>query len=145
MYVEIIADGKHLPIQLLKLIYKVKGADKVCLITDGMRAAGFSDGQTSMLGRIEQGALVFVEDGVAKLPDRQSFAGSVATTDRLFRTMASAIGDNWVDLMKMSALTPAKVMGLEDRGEIAVGKRADLLIMDKDYNINKVIFKGDEI
>ena len=145
LFVEIIADGKHLPIPLLKLIYKIKGAEKISLITDAMRASGLKDGQTSYLGRIKQGVSVIVEDGVAKLPDRLSFAGSVATTDRLFKTMAGAIGDNLIDLAKMSSLTPAKIMGLEDRGEIEKGKRADLIIMNKNYDISKVIFKGVEV
>lgn len=86
MDVEIIADGVHLPAPLLKLIYKIKGADRTVLITDAMRAAGMPEGD-SILGNIHDGIKVIVEDGVAKLPDRSSFAGSVATADRLVRTM----------------------------------------------------------
>src|SRR5665213_324331 len=82
MDVEIIADGIHLPPPLLKLIVKVKGTDHIALITDSMRAAGMPPGE-SILGSLRDGLKVIVEDGVAKLPDRSSFAGSVATTDRL--------------------------------------------------------------
>ena len=78
--VEIIADGIHLPPPLLKLVYKIKGADRTALITDAMRAAGMPPGE-SVLGSLRNGIKVIVEDGVAKLPDRESFAGSVATAD----------------------------------------------------------------
>ena len=78
MDVEIIADGVHLPAPLLKLVYKIKGADRTALITDAIRAAG-TDVRESVLGNMNNGLQVIVEDGVAKLPDRTSFAGSVAT------------------------------------------------------------------
>ena len=85
MDVEIIADGVHLPAPLLKLVYKIKGPSHIALITDAMRAAGMPEGE-SILGNRATGMKVIVEDGVAKLPDRSSFAGSVATADRLVRT-----------------------------------------------------------
>jgi N-acetylglucosamine-6-phosphate deacetylase len=72
MDVEIIADGIHLPPPLLKLVYKIKGTDKTALITDAMRAAGMPEGE-SILGNIDNGLKVIVEDGVAKLPDRSFF------------------------------------------------------------------------
>ena len=89
--VEIIADGVHLPAPLLQLIYKIKGPDRIALITDAMRAAG-KETSESILGSKKNGLKVIVEDGVAKLPDRTSFAGSVATTDRLVRTMIQIAG-----------------------------------------------------
>ncbi len=86
MTVEIIADGIHLPKPLLQFVYKFKGADKIALCTDAMRGAGMPDGE-SILGSLANGQKVIIEDGVAKMPDRSAFAGSVATTDRLVRTM----------------------------------------------------------
>ena len=139
MFVEIIADGRHLPIELLKFIYKCKGADKICLITDAIRAGGLPNGTKTVIGSLKNGLPVIVEDDVAKLLDRQSFAGSTATADRLYRTMAQAIGKDMVALSKMASLTPARVMGWTDRGEIAVGKKADLLIMNENLEIEKVI------
>lgn len=141
-YVEIIADGKHLPLELLKYIYKVKGAERICMITDAIRASGLPNGATTKIGSMERGLDVIVEDDVAKMPDRQAFAGSTATTDRLYRTMAKAIGtkpEGLVALSKMSSLTPARVMGLTDRGEIKEGKLADLIILSSDLEIVKVI------
>lgn len=145
MNVEVIADGKHLPQSLLKLIYKIKGSDNICLITDGTRGSGCANGTTFMLGRKIGGVKSIIEDDVAKLPDRTAFAGSVATMDRVYRTMGEAIGKNLVELSKMASTTPAKVMGLTDRGEIAVGKRADLIVLDKNLNIEKVMLKGETI
>lgn len=141
--VEIIADGRHLPVGLLKLIYKCKGADKICLITDAMRAAGLRDGEKSVLGRKDCGLPVIVEDEVAKTLDRQSFAGSVATTDRLVRVMLSA-GIDLVNVSKMASATPARVMGLNDRGSIEVGKKADLVIMNERGEV-LCVFKGGEV
>jgi N-acetylglucosamine-6-phosphate deacetylase len=87
MDVEIIADGVHLPPPLLKLVYKIKGPDRTALITDAMRAAGMSPQVKACLEVWPNGLKVIVEDGVAKLPDRTSLCRSVATADRLVRTM----------------------------------------------------------
>ncbi len=141
MYVEIIADGKHLPDSLIKLIAKIKGEDKVCLITDGTRGSGLCDGQTFKLGRLDTGMDCVIEEDVAKLLDKSSFAGSVATFDRLIRTMAAA-GTDIVAISKMASTTPAKVMGLDDRGSIEIGKRADLVLMNEEYQIQKVFLQG---
>lgn len=143
LFVEIIADGRHLPMELLQFIYKCKGADKICLITDAIRASGMPNGTETVIGSLKNGLPVIVEDDVAKLLDRQSFAGSTATADRLYRTMASAIGKDMVALSKMSSTTPARVMGWTDRGEIAVGKRADMLLVNEELEIEKIIFGGN--
>lgn len=144
LFVEVIADGRHLPTTLLKFIHKCKGADRICLITDAMRAAGLADGETSVLGRMNDGVPVIVEDGVAKLLDRLSFAGSVATTDRLLRVMHLEAGIDLTEVSRMLSGTPAKVMGYTDRGVIEVGKRADLVLLDGDYKIVNV-YSGGEV
>ena len=145
MFVEIIADGKHLPPELLKYIYKLKGADRICLITDAIRAAGLPNGAvTTGVSKINN-AKVIVEDDVGKLPDRTAFAGSTATADRLYRTMAGAIGRNMVALSKMASLTPASLVGLHDRGEIKGGKRADLVILDENLEVVKFILNGETV
>ncbi|MBZ5858264.1 N-acetylglucosamine-6-phosphate deacetylase [Flavihumibacter profundi] len=142
MDVEVIADGAHLPAPLLKLIFKIKGADRIALITDAMRAAG-TDVSESILGNEHIGLKVIVEDGVAKLPDRTSFAGSVATTDRLVRTMIALAGVSVADAVKMMSATPARIMGVLDRkGEIAVGKDADIVIFDEGISVETTIVNG---
>ncbi|WP_183307778.1 N-acetylglucosamine-6-phosphate deacetylase [Dysgonomonas hofstadii] len=142
LYVEAIADGVHLPAPLLKLIYKVKGADRVVLVTDAMRGAGMPDGK-SILGSLEDGVPVIIEDGVAKLPDRSSFAGSVATTDRLVRTYMQKGGVNLLDAVQMLTLSPAKLMSIDKaKGSITKDKDADIIIFDENINVQTTIIGG---
>ena len=142
MTVEIIADGAHLPASLLKLIYKIKGPGKIALITDSMRAAGMPEGK-SILGSLDKGQEVIVEDGVAKLPDRTAFAGSVATADRLVRTMLQLAGCSLPDAIRMITATPAEIMKIENsKGSLTKGKDADIVIFDDDIHIKKTIIGG---
>ncbi len=142
MDVEIIADGVHLPAPLLKLIYKIKGPDRIALITDAMRAADMPEGE-SVLGSFKNGLKVIVEDGVAKLPDRTSFAGSVATADRLVRTMLNLAEVPLVETIQMITETPARIMGVSDRkGSLAKGKDADVVIFNDQIEIQKTFVKG---
>ena len=139
--VEIIADGCHLPPELLKLIYKIKGPDRICLITDSMRGASFSEGN-SILGPKNDGVACVIKDGVAFLPDFSSFAGSVATSDRLVRVMHLDAQIPLTDCIKMMCRTPARVMGLSSKGSISEGFDADLVFFDENINIKKVIIGG---
>lgn len=142
MDVEIIGDGIHLPPPLLKLIYKIKGADRTALITDAMRAAGMPPGE-SILGSLHNGLKVIVEDAVAKLPDRSSFAGSVATADRLVRTMISMADIPLLDAVRMITSTPARILGVYDtKGSLSKGKDADIVIFDNNINVTTTIVKG---
>ncbi len=143
--VEIIADGVHLPRPLLQYAFKFKGADKTALCTDAMRAAGMPDG-TYILGSLKNGQSVIVEDGVAKLPDRSAFAGSVATTDRLVRTMVQVAGVSLVDAVKMMTLTPSRIMRIDGRkGSLLSGKDADIVIFDDNIEILATIRGGKTI
>jgi N-acetylglucosamine-6-phosphate deacetylase len=143
MTVEIIADGHHLPASLLKLIYKIKGPSHIALVTDSMRAAGMPEGE-SVLGSLKDGQKVIVEGGVAKLLDRSAFASSVATADRLVRTMVFTAGVPVADAVKMMTATPASIMGVADRkGSIAAGKDADIVIFDEGINVEFVMIKGN--
>jgi N-acetylglucosamine-6-phosphate deacetylase len=142
MKVEVIADGIHLPAPLLKLIYKIKGPDKIALVTDSMRSAGMPEGE-SILGSLKKGLKVIVEDGVAKLTDLSAFAGSVATTDRLVRNMIQLAEVPLQEAVRMASTTPATIMGMSNRkGSLIVGKDADILIFDKNINIKKTIIMG---
>ncbi len=142
MDVEIIADGIHLPPPLLKLVYKIKGADRTALITDSMRAAG-TTATISVLGPLQNGLEVIIEDGVAKLPDRSAFAGSVSTFDRLVRNMIQLAEAPLVDAIKMATATPARIMKIGDKkGSLAVGMDADLVIFDANINVRTTMAGG---
>jgi N-acetylglucosamine-6-phosphate deacetylase len=142
MTVEIIADGVHLPPPLLKLVYKIKGADRTALITDAMRGAGMPPGE-SMLGSRRNGLKVIVEDGVAKLPDRSAFAGSVATADRLVRNMIQLADVPLCDAVRMMTSTPAAIMGVADRkGVLTPGKDADIVLFDEQINVQLTMVGG---
>ncbi|SMG35923.1 N-acetylglucosamine-6-phosphate deacetylase [Sphingobacterium psychroaquaticum] len=143
MDVEIIADGIHLPMPLLRLIYKIKGADRIALITDAMRGAGMTEGE-SVLGNINTGLRVVIEDGVAKLLDRSAFAGSVATADRLVRTMLKTGDIPLHEVITMMTKTPARIMGIDHKkGVLEKGKDADIVVFDADINIGMTMVLGD--
>lgn len=145
MTVEIIADGVHLPAPLLQFVYKFKGPDKTALCTDAMRGAGMPDGD-SILGSLANGQRVVVEDGVAKLPDRTAFAGSVATADRLVRTMIEQAGVPLAEAVRMMTLTPARILGVDDRkGALTEGRDADLVIFDQSIHVKTTISEGHVI
>jgi len=145
MDVEIIADGVHLPAPLLKLVYKIKGAERTALITDAIRAAAMPPGEY-VLGNINTGMKIISEDGVAKLPDRSSFAGSIATADRLVRTMIHTAGISLEDAITMISATPARIIGVsEKKGALSAGKDADIVLFDQDINISMTIRKGEII
>ena len=143
MTVEIIADGSHLPAPLLKLVHKIKGSSMTALITDAMRAAGMGSG-ASVLGSLKNGLEVLVEDGVAKLPDRSAFAGSVATADQLVRNMITMAGVSLREAVQMMSETPAAILKIQDKkGSIEKGKDADLVIFDEQIRIDTTIVRGN--
>lgn len=137
---ELIADGCYLPYELLRLAYKLKGPDRLVLITDAMRAAGMDQNGPFAIGDVP----CIVEDGVAKLMDRSAFAGSIATADRLIRTCVAA-GIPLADSVKMLTQTPARIMGLSNKGRIAVGCDADIVIFDKNIAIQSVMLQGEQV
>ena len=144
MTVEVIADGCHLPAELLRMVWKAKGADKICLVCDSMRHAGLELDNTraSGLGRKGEGSDVWIEDGVAKQLDRSAFAGSIAADDRMVRVMYRDAGIPLTDCIAMMCTTPAAVMGFQNKGVIAPGKDADLVLFDENINIQRVYVNG---
>ena len=137
MFVEIICDGKHLPPELIKLIYKIKGADRIALITDSLALAG-----TDQTHGFMQATEFIIEDGVCKLMDRSAFAGSIATADRLVRVAVKEAGLPLPDAVKMITETPASIMKLASKGKIAPDMDADLVVFDDDINVRAVFAHG---
>lgn len=140
MYVEIICDGKHLPPELIRLIYKIKGADRIALVTDSLALAG-----TDLTHGFMQSTEFIIEDGVCKLMDRSAFAGSIATADRLVRVAVKQAGIPLPDAVKMITQTPASIMKLSDKGLIACGMDADFAVFDDDICIKSVFARGELI
>lgn len=140
--VEIIADGIHLPKPFLEFVCKFKSHEKIILITDAMRAAGTLD-EKSILGPLDAGTPVLIEEGVAKLEDRSAFAGSIATTDRLVRVIKELVGIPLYDIIRMITLNPARVLGIQDKkGKIQEGLDADLVVFDKDIKVSLTMVEG---
>lgn len=134
---EVVADGVHLHDGMLRLVANAAGSARTALITDAMAAAGMPD------GRYELGGLaVSVAHGVARLADGDgSIAGSTLTMDAALRRMVHS-GVSLVDAAEMAATTPARTLGLADRGAIEVGLRADLVLLDDALAVTGVLRGG---
>ena len=139
MYVEIICDGKHLPPELIQLIYRIKGADHIALITDSLSLAG-----TDVKQGIMHSTEYIIEDGVCKLLDRSAFAGSIATADRLLQVAVQEAGISLTDAVKMMTAIPARIMGLENKGVLAPEADADFAVFDDNLEIKAVFAKGQK-
>lgn len=137
LFVEIICDGKHLPPELIRLIYQIKGADRIVLVTDSLSLAG-----TDLTHGFMQSTEFIIEDGVCKLMDRSAFAGSIATADRLLRVAIREAGIPLADAVKMMTATPAAIMNLPHKGHIAPGMDADFVVFDEDIRIKNVFARG---
>jgi len=141
--VEIIADGKHLPPELLKFILKFKSWDRICLVTDSMRGAGMPEGSIVKLGSLKDGQDSIIDNGVAFMMDHSGFAGSICTTDRCVRTMVKLAGIPLEDAVRMITVNPARYLGVDDRmGALRAGMDADICIFDDDVQIKGVLVKG---
>ena len=139
MTVEVIADGLHVPPVMLKVVHKIKGVERMALITDSLAYAA-SEGDVSAEPR------VIMEDGVCKLADRSALAGSIATMDTLIRTCIQKANIPMEDTFRMASETPAKIMGVFDRkGSIEEGKDADIIVFDRDINLTYVMQMGNEV
>ena len=140
---EAICDGIHLPPEILKLVYKIKGPDKICLITDSITAAGV-DPDDFNSGKYGNNERTFIANGVCYLKDMSAFSGSIATTDVLVRVMHKKVGIGLPECIKMMCENPAREMKLQDRGRLAAGLRSDIVLFDGDINVKKVIIGGKE-
>lgn len=136
MSVELIADGIHVPPAILKLVCRIKGVERVSLVTDAMAAACGDAGDC-------RDSRLVIEDGVCKLADRSAIAGSIATGIRLVRTMAGKAGIPLQDAVRMASESPARLMGILDRkGTLEKGKDADIILFDDNIEIRKTIVGG---
>ena len=133
MTIECVADGIHVPPTILRMAYKIKGVERMALITDALAVAAAPSDAAAFDPR------VIVEDGVAKLSDRSALAGSIATTDRLIRVAVKQAEIPREDAVRMCSETPSLIMTVNDRkGTLQRGKDADVMIMDEDLKIRCV-------
>ena len=143
--VEVIADGKHLPAALLKLAYKCKGSRGMAVCSDALAPAGMGEG-THVLGSGEGGQEIVVEEGVAWLPDKSAFAGSVVTGNALIRTMVELAGVPLQEAIKMATITPARILGIDHlAGSLDRGKYADITVLGEDLSVLKTIVGGRQV
>lgn len=143
LYVELISDGFHLTESVLQLILKCKGPDKIILTSDAMRGAGLPDGTVTKLGSREKGQEVRIYGGVAHTMDGTAFAGSVASGNRLLKTILANTSASLPEGVRMLTKNPAKILGIEkQKGSLAVGFDADIVLFDKDINVIRVMNGG---
>jgi N-acetylgalactosamine-6-phosphate deacetylase len=137
-YVEVIADGIHLHPAILQLIYRMKGADKMGLISDCIVAGGMSDG-TYRLGMLD----VNVVEGVART-ETGSLAGSTLTLEKAVANLVNLADIPRLEAVHMASLIPAKFLGVSRTlGSLSVGKRAYMTIVDQNFNVQATIIDGN--
>lgn len=136
--VELINDGTHLHPASLQLAFHHAGAERVAFITDAMDAAGIGDG-LYMLGPLQ----VEVSEGVARLVEGGTIAGSTLTLDRAFKRAVTVDGLSVRDTVTALSATPARLLGRYDRiGSLEPGKDADLVLLDADFELKGVMRQG---
>lgn len=139
---EVIADGKHLARELLLLAYKIKGPERLALCTDCNRALDMPDGEY-IFGPKDGGEPILRKDGVGIMPDGKSLASGVVGMDHCVRTFSRLTGVPLPQVIRMASLTPARIAGADGEiGSIAVGKRADLLVLDNELEVKQVFVGG---
>lgn len=137
--VGIIADGVHVHEGALQVAYRGKGSRGLALVTDAMEAAGMPDGEYELSGR-----LVRLQDGAVRLPDG-TLAGSALTMDQAVRNAEDFLGVSLEEAVRMATQTPADILGLADRGRIAVGADADLTLLARDATVQETLVAGETV
>jgi N-acetylglucosamine-6-phosphate deacetylase len=136
---EMISDNRHLPPTLMKLAYKCKGPDRLCVISDSIEGAGLPEGT-----KIHSIGIDYeISNGVGILLDRTSFAGSVTLINKMIPILTGEVGIPLAEAVRMASLTPARVIGVQDRkGSLSAGKDADIAIFEPDFSPWKVMIGG---
>jgi N-acetylglucosamine-6-phosphate deacetylase len=142
---EVIADGWHLAPDLLRFAYLMKGPDRLCLVTDSMRAVDRPDGEY-WFGPVGRGTLVRRRGEVGVTLDGRALGSGVMGMDHHVRTMANATGAPIPEVIRMATLTPARMLHREDMiGSLAVGKFADLVVLDESLHVKDVWIGGERL
>jgi len=138
---ELIADGHHVSATLMKMLYRAKGAAGICLVTDATAGAGLADGsQFSLFGNE-----CVLEGGVCLLADHSALAGSAARMIDLVRTLVDDVGLPLSEAITMATDNPARAIGLETKARVAVGAKADLVVLSSELEVLRTFAGGKEI
>ena len=138
---ELIADGHHVSSTLMKMLYRAKRAEGICLVTDATAGAGLADGsEFSLFGRD-----CIVENGVCLLADRSALAGSAARMFELMRIMVREVNVPLGEAVAMATENPARAIGLERKGRLAVGADADLVVLSPQLDVIQTFIGGEEV
>jgi len=138
---ELIADGHHVSATLMKMLYRAKGAAGICLVTDATAGAGLPDGSRFSLF----GKNCVVEGGVSLLADRSALAGSASRMIDLVRTMVRDVDVPLHETITMATANPARAIGLETKGHLAVGADADFVVLSPELEVLRTFTRGEEI
>ena len=137
---EMIADTIHVSVPAMKLLVKNKPADKLTLITDAMRAKGVPDGVSELGGQV-----VYVKNGEARLEDG-TLAGSVLRMNRAVQNVVEKVGVPFTQAVDYATINPAKTLGIDgETGSIKVGKKADFVVLNENYDVLMTVRDGEII
>jgi len=141
---ELITDGKHLSADMLKLAFRIKGYEKLAIITDAMRGAGMPDGEYTVGPR--HGMRAIVRNGEARIPDGTALASSIYPMNEMVRMFRELVGCPLWQAIRMASLTPATIVGQQDQiGSLAPGKLADVLIIDEQIQVKATYIGGRKL
>ncbi len=139
---EVIADGKHLARELLLLAFKIKGPDRLALVTDCNRALDMPEGRY-IFGPLDGGEPFLHRNGVGIMPDGSALASGATGMDHAVRTFHELTGLPLPHVVRMATLTPARIVGWDDRiGSLEVGKLADIVVFDSSFHVRQVFIGG---
>jgi len=138
---ELIADGYHVSATLMKMLYRAKRGPGICLVTDATAGAGLPDGSRFSLF----GNDCIVEGGVCLLADRSALAGSAARMIDLVQTMVNEVEVPLHEALAMATENPARAIGLERKGRLAIGTDADLIVLSRELEVLRTFVGSDEI
>jgi N-acetylglucosamine-6-phosphate deacetylase len=137
--VEMISDNRHLPPTLMKLAYKCIGPDRLCAISDATSGAGLAEGSRFRMGEMDYE----VRDGVGMMLDRSAFAGSTTLLNQMIPILHEVVGLPLVEAVRMTSLTPARIIGVDQRkGSLEPGKDADLVVFNDDFTAWRSMIGG---
>jgi N-acetylglucosamine-6-phosphate deacetylase len=138
---ELIADGHHVSATLMKMLYRAKGVAGICLVTDATAGAGLPDGSRFSLF----GQDCIVKGGVCLLADRSALAGSASRMIDLVRTMVRVVDLPLHEAITMATANPARAIGLETKGRLAVGADADFVVLSPELEVLRTFAGGKQI